>query len=61
MSKIHRIGSLVSILGLSKTTIYKMMNEGLFPKSIQLTERSVGWLESDINDWINSRQKVEEV
>lgn len=61
MSKIYRIGSLVSILGLSKTTIYKMMNEGLFPKSIQLTERSVGWLESDINDWINSRQKVEEV
>lgn len=37
---------------LSIATIYRLMSKGLFPKQIQMSTRSVGWLESDIDDFI---------
>ncbi len=41
--------------GLSRSTIYELMSAGKFPTSIQLTDRSVGWLAHEIDDWIASR------
>ena len=38
--------------GLSRSTIYLRLEQGRFPKSIQLGGRAVGWLESEIDDWI---------
>ena len=35
--------------------IYQKMANGEFPKSITLGPRAVGWLESSIDDWIQSR------
>jgi prophage regulatory protein len=35
--------------------IYLLMSQGDFPKNISLGARAVGWLESDIQDWIESR------
>ena len=40
---------------LSRSTIYAKISKGTFPKQIKLGERAVGWLESDINDWINQQ------
>jgi|SaaInlLV_10m_DNA_3_1039740.scaffolds.fasta_scaffold07303_3 prophage regulatory protein len=37
---------------LSVATIYRLMSKGLFPKQIKMGIRSVGWLESDIDDFI---------
>ena len=44
-----------SITGLSRSSIYAKMEIGAFPKQIKLSERSVGWLESEIQGWINER------
>ena len=41
--------------GLSRSTIYALMKSSNFPQSVKLSERAVGWLESDINDWVCSR------
>lgn len=41
--------------GLSRSTIYLNMNNGLFPRHISLGLRCVGWLESEIDAWIDSR------
>lgn len=41
--------------GLAKSTIYKLMANGEFPKPIKLTTKSVGWPESVIEKWIQSR------
>jgi len=42
--------------GLSRSTIYRRIAEGKFPKPIQLgTSRSVGWLEADIEQWIETQ------
>jgi prophage regulatory protein len=41
--------------GLSRSTIYAMMADGTFPKPIRLGKRAVGWRESDIAEWLESR------
>lgn len=53
--KILRLPSVISKTGLPRTAIYNGMSDGSFPKSIQLTERTVGWLESEIDEWIQQR------
>ncbi len=39
----------------SRSTIYLMIARGEFPKQISLGARSVGWLRSEIDQWIESR------
>ena len=41
--------------GLSRSAIYARISEGSFPKQISLGGRAVGWLESDIQNWIKQR------
>lgn len=53
--KILRRKQVEELTGLSRSTIYALMAEDDFPKPIQLGPRSVGWLESDLTDWINGR------
>ena len=52
---ILRLNDVKSRTGLSRSTIYARMAEGVFPSTISLGGRSVGWVESEINDWINAR------
>ncbi len=42
-------------VGLSRSTIYAKIAAGEFPAPIALSARVVGWLESDIIAWIESR------
>jgi len=41
--------------GLSRSTIYLRMSEGRFPRAISLGGRAVGWVEAEINDWLNQQ------
>jgi prophage regulatory protein len=43
--------------GLSRSTIYQYIKDGAFPKPVPLGPRAVGWLESDVRDWIAARVK----
>ncbi len=37
---------------LARSTIYKYLAEGCFPKSASLGTSKVAWLESEIDEWI---------
>jgi len=41
--------------GLSKTALYDKIQNGKFPKPIKLGPKSVGWLESELDQWIAAR------
>lgn len=41
--------------GLSRSTIYEMVNRGKFPQPVKLSARSVGWLASEVEGWIAAR------
>lgn len=43
------------VTGLSRSSIYAKMEDGSFPKAIKLSERSVGWLEHEIQEWLKNR------
>ncbi len=41
--------------GLGASSIYAMMKSGEFPQCLNLSERRVAWIESDIDKWIAER------
>ena len=51
----HRMPMVKFRTGLSRSTIYLLMAKGKFPASILLGDRAVGWLESDIDQWLDDR------
>lgn len=50
--KLIRIKVVMDRTGLGRSTIYKHMGLGQFPKSIKLGTRAVAWVESEIEAWI---------
>ena len=41
--------------GLSRSTIHVWVAEGRFPKPVPLGARSVGWIESELEEWLRDR------
>lgn len=52
---IHRLKEVKARTGLSRSSIYALIKKGHFPSPIPLGARSVGFLDSEINDWIQAR------
>ena len=50
-----RLPQVRSITGLGKTKIYELQAEGTFPMRVQLTTRSVAWVEADVQAWLAAR------
>ena len=48
-----RLPEVVRRTGLSRSTLYNRIAAGAFPRPLRLGDRSVGWLESEVDDWIN--------
>ena len=49
---ILRLPAVKARVGLSRSTLYQRIADGLFPAPIRLGPRAVGWLEADIEAWI---------
>ena len=41
--------------GLSRSTIYLRVAEGSFPRPVSLGGRAVGWVESEVQKWLEQR------
>lgn len=55
---ILRTNDVISMTGLSRTTIWRMERSGQFPKRVQLGAKCVGWIEGEVIDWIETRPRV---
>lgn len=56
--KINRFLRLREVLhrtGLGRSTVYRWMDEGRFPRSVRLGGRSVAWIEHEIDEWLQDR------
>jgi len=53
--RILRLADVKARTGLSRSTIYLNISNGIFPHHISLGARCVGWLESEIDNWIAAR------
>ena len=52
---IIRLSAVLLKTGLSRSTIYALQKLGDFPASLKLSERTVGWLETEVDEWIKQR------
>lgn len=41
--------------GLARSTIYDRIKAGTFPAPVSLGAKAVGWIESEIDAWLNAR------
>ena len=56
--RIIRKPELLDSIGLSYPTVWRLEKAGKFPKRIQLGGNSVGWVESEIVEWLKSRPRL---
>lgn len=52
---ILRLPKVKARVGLSRSTIYLRIAEGSFPKPISLGDRAVGWIDTEIQEWLDQR------
>ena len=53
--RIMRLKEVIDTTGLSRSTLYKYIGEGRFVSSVSLGDRSIGFVESEVFDWILAR------
>ena len=49
-----KLPQVISITGLSRSAVYQAINEGRFPKQINLGARSIAFLESEVQEWMEA-------
>jgi len=54
-NSILRLPSVKDRTGLSRSIIFLYVKDGSFPKPIKLGARSVGWIEEEVDNWIENR------
>lgn len=52
---ILRSKQVIAKTSLSRSSLYALVGRGEFPKQIKLSARSSGWLESEVDQWIEDR------
>ncbi len=50
-----RLTEVMARTGLSRSTIYVRMEQGRFPQPVSLGGRAVGWIESEVDEWMSNR------
>jgi len=53
--RIMRLKEVMNNTGLGRSTVYKYIAEGRFPKPVSLGDRAVGWVDGEIDEWIMAR------
>ena len=53
--RVLRAPEVVRRVGYSRMHLWRLERNGLFPKRVQLGPNAVGWLETEIDEWIKAR------
>lgn len=54
-ARLIRLKPVLEMTGLGKTSIYKLMGNGEFPRCYRITKRAVGWRFDEVQGWIANR------
>lgn len=52
--RILRLAAVLDRTGLSRSTLYRKVDAGTFPKQVRIAERCTGWRESAVNEWLRN-------
>jgi prophage regulatory protein len=48
-----RLPSVIKQTGLPRSSLYRLIGEGRFPRQVSLTRRTVGWKASAVQRWLD--------
>ena len=54
IDRILRIKSVLERTGLSRSTLYRKIERGEFPRQVKISERCAGWRESAVGEWMKN-------
>ena len=57
--RLIRTDEVTTRTGLSRTTLWRLERKGEFPVRRQIGANSVGWIEAEVDRWIESRPAVQ--
>jgi prophage regulatory protein len=52
--RILRISTVLAKTGLSRSTMYRKIDQGTFPKQVKISDRCAGWYESQVEAWLRN-------
>jgi len=52
--RILRIEAVLARTGLSRSTLYRKIQDGTFPRQVHISTRCAGWRESAISAWLRN-------
>jgi prophage regulatory protein len=50
--RILRLNAVLDRTGLSRSTLYRKMQAGTFPKNVKISTRCAGWRQSAVEEWL---------
>lgn len=53
--RIIRLKEVIETTGLGRSTVYKYIEDGIFPRPVPLGGRAVGWVDDEVIEWVLSR------
>lgn len=53
--RIIKLAEVIRITGLSRSSIYRKLNDNSFPVPVPLGHKAVGWVEDEVHQWILER------
>ncbi|WP_369688894.1 helix-turn-helix transcriptional regulator [Sphingomonas azotifigens] len=53
------VKAVLALTGLTRSTLYRKMEAGTFPKNTQISTRCMGWRESAVSEWLDSLKTQE--
>ena len=59
-ARLLRLPAVCTRVGLGRSTVWRMMKDGTFPKPRRLSTHAVAWLEADVNEWVRARAVIGE-
>lgn len=54
-TRLIRLKEVMAITGLSRSSIYRYIDEGRFPEAVTIGSRTVAWVDREIFRWVESR------
>ena len=60
-NKLIKLHEVLALTGLSRSYVYALAQQDLFPKPVKLSERSSAWVAAEVQVWIDARIALRDV
>lgn len=57
MDRILHQDEVLELLGIARMSLYRMRRAGKFPPHVEIGSQRIGWPESEIKAWVESRRR----